>query len=67
MKKLLFENNITNTIFQCFEYLFFNKDTSEEKKNFSIALTENYFMFINEIIINLIDYFIEREEFLKFI
>ena len=65
MKKLLFENNITNTIFQCFEYLFFNQDTSEEKKNFSIPLTENYFMFINEIIINLIEYFIEREEFFK--
>ena len=65
MKKLLFENNITNTIFQCFEYLFFNQDTSEEKKNFSIPLTENYFMFINEIILNLIEYFIEREEFFK--
>ena len=38
MKKLLFENNITNTIFQCFEYLFFNKDTSEEKKDFSFHI-----------------------------
>ena len=65
MKKLLFENNITNTIFQCFEYLFFNKDTSEEKKDFSFPLTENYFMYINQIIMILIEYFIENEEFFK--
>ena len=62
IKPLLLKNNINDVIIQCFDYLFFNNSTTQDQKDFSIPLTENHFKIVNEIIENLIEFFIDKEE-----